>query len=168
MSTRTLRLLAALMVFGLGGCNTTSYQSLDVIQIPEGVSTQHAKYAIIAAIYSTAPRPMTPEMEFTDRALQAMFPWTYRSQSRRGSWFVEDIRKDSIVAGFDNTKHYLRVEYFIASGVIAPRIDGSRNLRQNSDRIHHAALEWMGQLETRIRANLGIVAREVAKDRTTT
>jgi hypothetical protein len=111
---------------------------------------------------------MTPEMELTDQALKAMFPWTYRTQSRRGSWFVEDLRTNSVVAGFDNGKHYLRVEYFIGSGVIAPRIDGSRNLKQDPDSIHEAALQWMGQLESHIRANLGIVSSEVAKDQKAT
>lgn len=155
---KTLVLLSFVMLFG---CRTVSIQSAKDIRIPGGLDKQAVKLAIISAVYpNNGAREWTPMEKMTDEALNSVL-WFYKQQGDNGKWFVEELRENSVVVGYDNGKHYFRVEYIVTDSVIQQRIDGSRNLSQTSRTIHKAVFEWLGQMESKIRESMGMLSAKL-------
>ena len=100
---------------------------------------------------------MTTTEKITDNALRAAFGFAYRKVSQ-GDWFVEEVREHSVLVGYQNRDHYLRVEYVIESSRVIQRIDGSRNLEQSRNSIHKAVFDWLGIMESKIRQSMGIIS----------
>ena len=143
----------------VAACSTPNINSAQPIPIPSALTTQDVKLAIIYALYpSKTPTEWTHVEEMTDSALKAAFPFTYSKMERRDSWFLEEIRSGSVLVGFDDGDHYMRVEYVIAEGRIKQRIDGSRNLKQSGDSIDKDAFEYLGSMESKIRQSMGILS----------
>jgi hypothetical protein len=148
----------------LFGCKTVAVDEVPPISISQGLTKSEQKLAILLAVNPVEPgeteQALKNHEKITDSALKAIFGKRYKSinQSRENYWFVEDIRENSILVGYDNDKHYLRIEYLLSDGNIYQRIDGSRNLDQNGDQIHKAAKVWMGEMESKIRKSAGQVA----------
>lgn len=146
------------MIF-LSSCSSVNINSASPILVPSGLLTQEVKLAIISAVYpEKAPREWTPVEAMTDSALRAFFGFSYDRVNKGQHWFVEDVRSDSVLVGFDSDDQYFRVEYQIRNGQIAQRIDGSRNLNQTKNEIDEDVFEWLGSMESRIRQSMGNVA----------
>ena len=149
----------ALIFVTISGCRSSSLNNTSDIPIPEGLSHQDAKLAIVLP---NATNFMTAGETITDNALRAVLGFRYTSASRRNPWFIEDIRADSVVVGYDNGKHYFQTEYQVKAGVIHPRILNSRNLEKPGGRIHSNVFVWLGGLESDIRKAMGqIVASRI-------
>ncbi|RLJ16462.1 hypothetical protein DJ030_17080 [bacterium endosymbiont of Escarpia laminata] len=133
--------------------------SASTIFIPDKLNKQEVKLAILNAIEPVSyPITQSAVESMVDAGLTAGFGPIYDFvRERKGYWFVEDIRKDSVFAGYDNGKHYFRVEYIIGDYEILQRIDASRNLKQTEDSIHKRVFTWLGQMESRIRQSMGNV-----------
>jgi hypothetical protein len=143
----------------MAACSTPSINSTQPISIPSGLTTQDVKLAIIYAIYpGKTPTEWSHIDQMTDNALKAAFPFTYSKVDRSENWFLEEIRSGSVLIGFDDGDHYLRVEYVIDRGRIIQRIDGSRNLGQTGETIKKDAFEFLGAMESKIRQSMGILS----------
>jgi hypothetical protein len=140
-------------------CSTPSINSAQPISIPSGLKVQDVKLAILYAIYPVkTPTEWTPIEQMTDNALKAAFPFSYGKVERSENWFLEEIRNNSVLVGFDDGDHYLRVEYVIDAGRIVQKIDGIRNLGQTSETIKKDAFEYLGTMESKIRQSMGILS----------
>ena len=146
------------LVLILQACTTTNINSAQPISIPQNLTKQEVKLAILAAVYpEKAPREWTPAEQMADRALSAYFGYAY-SRNSKGHWFVEEVRPNSVLIGFENRAHYFRTEYIIENAQIIQRIDGSRNLKQSGNSIHKAVFKWLGGLESKTRASMGNIS----------
>ena len=140
-------------------CSTPSINSAQPISIPSGLTAQDVKLAILYAIYPVkTPTEWTHIEQMTDSALKAAFPFSYGKVERSETWFLEEIRTSSVLVGFDDGDHYLRVEYVIDGGRILQKIDGSRNLGQTGETIKKDAFEFLGAMESKIRQSMGILS----------
>lgn len=153
-------------VFSLAACSTVNINSAQPISIPQNLNKQEVKLAILSAVYpEKTPREWTPAEQMADSALTAYFGYAYSSNSK-GHWYVEEIRSDSVLIGFDNRGYYFRVEYIIESSQIIQRIDGSRGLKQTEDSIHKSVFKWLGGLESKTRRSMGQVSAMKAASKT--
>jgi hypothetical protein len=142
----------------LQACTTTSINSAQPISIPQNLTKQEVKLAILAAVYpEKVPREWTPAEQMADSALSAYFGYTY-SRNSKGHWFVEEVKPNSVLIGFENRGHYFRTEYIIENTQIIQKIDGSRNLKQSGNSIHKAVFKWLGELESKTRASMGNIS----------
>lgn len=147
-----------LLAFILQACTTTNINSAHPIPIPQNLNKQDAKLAILLAVYpEKAPREWTPAEQMADSALTAYFGYAY-SRNSKGHWFVEEVRPNSILVGFENRGYYFRVEYIIETSQIVQKIDGSRGLKQSNKSIHKAVFKWLGDLESKTRASMGSIS----------
>jgi hypothetical protein len=145
-------------VLSLAACSTVDINSAEPISIPQNLNKQEVKLAILSAVYpEKAPREWTPVEQMADSALTAYFGYAYSGNSK-GHWYVEEVRSDSVLIGFDNRGFYLRVEYIIKGSQIIQRIDGSRGLKQSEDSIHKSVFKWLGGLESKTRQSMGRVS----------
>lgn len=142
----------------LQACTTTDINSAQPISVPHNLTKQDVKLAILVAVYpEKAPTEWSPAEQMADSALNAYFGYAY-SRNSKGHWFVEEVRPNSVVIGFQNRSHYFRTEYIIQDTQIIQKIDGSRNLKQSDDSIHKAVFTWLGTLESKTRASMGNIS----------
>jgi hypothetical protein len=163
--TRVISVIAVLvMMVPMGSCRTVDKSEIGKITIPKGLGMQDVKLAILlAASPQQASREWTPAERMTDNALKAAFPF-YQKVQRQRRWFPEEITPNSVILGYDNGKHYFRIEYAIEQNEIFPKVVGSRNLSESESRIHKSAIEWIGSFESEIRRQLGRVSLLVEKE----
>ena len=142
----------------LQACTTTDINSAQPISIPKNLTKQDVKLAILAAVYpEKAPREWTPAEQMADNALNAYFGYAY-SRNSKGHWFVEEVKPNSVLIGFENRGYYFRTEYIIENYQIIQKIDGSRGLKQSDNSIHKAVFKWLGELESKTRASMGNIS----------
>lgn len=147
--------LLAVFAFALQACTSMDIDSAPPISIPQNLTKQEVKLAILSAVYpEKAPREWTPAEQIADSALNALLGYSY-GRSSRGHWFVEEIRENSVLIGFENRGYYFRTEYIIESAQIIQKIDGSRGLEQTKNSIHKSVFRWLGALESKTRASMG-------------
>jgi hypothetical protein len=143
----------------MASCSTPSINSAQPISVPSALTTQDVKLAILYAIYPVkTPTEWTHIEQMADNALKAAFPFSYGRVERSENWFLEEIRGSSVLVGYDDGDHYLRVEYVIAGDKIFQKIDGSRNLGQTGETIKKDAFEFLGAMESKIRQSMGILS----------
>jgi len=148
-----------LLILFVIGCKSVDINSASPIMVPSGLSLQDVKVAILNAVNPKEnPIKLTPYQQITDSALKAHYGFLYKSINTKRRWFLEDIRKDSLLVGYDNGNYYFRVEYKIGKSQIIQRIDGSRNLDQTETTIHKGVFQKLGQMEVNIRKELGMIA----------
>lgn len=71
------------LVLILQACTTTNINSAQPISIPQNLTKQEVKLAILAAVYpEKAPREWTPAEQMVDSALSAYFGYAYNRNSR--------------------------------------------------------------------------------------
>jgi hypothetical protein len=150
-------LAAALVLLATVSCTTVPKSSIGSIQVPGHLTERQVEFAILAALADQPPPDdLSPGLEITDRALKAWFGWRYQSaRDARNRWFLEGRETDRIFAGFQRGNYYVRVAISYSSAEVRFEVDDSRNLRESESRIHHAAVEWIQELEVRIRRFLG-------------
>lgn len=159
-ATSILRVTTLAVAIALiASCSTPNINSAQPISIPSSLTTQDVKLAILYAIYPVkTPTEWTHIEQMTDNALKAAFPFSYGKVERSENWFLEEIRSSSVLVGYDDGDHYLRVEYLIDGGRIIQKIDGSRNLGQTGETIKKDAFEFLGAMESKIRQSMGILS----------
>jgi hypothetical protein len=77
---------------------------------------------------------------------------------RKPGWYPESADPGVIHAGLEKGPYYLRVAIDYDDSTVQTRIVESKQLRQTDDRIHKSAVQWIDQLEMRIRRALGQLA----------
>jgi|GEM_PF-4629790 len=92
-------------------CTTMDIKSAAPISVPDILSTQDIKIAILNSVNPIHKEiKLKPFEKMTDNALKAFFGWSYQKIGRRKRWFVESVQPKSIFVGFDDGRHYFRVE----------------------------------------------------------
>lgn len=96
-------------------------------------------------------RVMTPPEMVRPAAIQATIKQVVLQNSKQG-WMVEKSSKDELVVGLHKRSHYLQVTYAysFADNKLVSKITDSRNLNQEGNQIHKAALKWKEQLDQQI------------------
>lgn len=126
------------------------------ISVPSGLNKQQVKYAIASAVYPDNPAPeLTSSEKMTDSALKALFWFRYKNVDASNHWFIEEIKPDSVIIGFNKDNYYFNVEYLIEENQIVQRIVDSWNLRQTEKEIHPTVFRWLGELETNVKKSMG-------------
>ena len=152
-----VRLTFLFLMFFVLSC-IRNIKSAQPIFVPNNLSAQEVKIAILSAVNPRSkPIKLSQYQKITDSALRAHFGFRYQNIDSGGRWFIENIKKNSVMVGFENGKHYFRVEYIITKSQIIQRIDGSRNLSQTEDTIHKSVFRWLGQMESNIRQSMGSI-----------
>ena len=150
--------VALIFVVGLAvvGCKTTSKSNIETLDVPTGLSTKDVEYAILAALETKPAEELPSGQKVADRALRAALWPIYRSVDPSDEqWFLEGGSPGVLMAGYKRGDHYLRVAIHYNSEKISFVVDGSRNLRESEGSIHKAAVEWIRDLEMRIRRSIG-------------
>jgi hypothetical protein len=141
----------------LVACKTSWISRIQELEVSPGLSSQQVEFVILASLADNPPPlELSPELEITDRALQAWFGGFYRSaRTSSGNWFLEGRSPGVVYAGLQRRSHYLRVGLHYDEAKIRFVIEDSRNLKQSHWRIHRSAVVWIQELEIDIRRSLG-------------
>ncbi len=150
--------LIVALFLSLTGCRTTTIPAFEPIPVPPGLVANQVEVSILAALANT---PIPPELstgaDIADRAMSALF-LRYQSVRNRQDWFPESRKPGEIVAGMSYKVHYLQVKIEYDTSAIRVGISNSRNLSQDGREIHKNAIQWVEQLDTRLRRSLGFMS----------
>ena len=94
-------------------------------------------------------RVMTPPESAEPATMQASIKQVVLQNTKQG-WMVEKSNTHEVVAGLYKRNHYLQVTYSFAENKVESKITDSKNLNQEGNQIHKAALKWKGQLDQQI------------------
>jgi hypothetical protein len=152
------------LVVGLGCAHNRPIEARSPIAVPPGLAQEQVEWAIVSALLSRKGAAEIPPHFQTGSAGQALV-WEevqkMRAEDAEDGWFPEARYPGRIVAAYQKGDHYLELAIDYNGESVSTRILSSRNLNQNGNVIHHRALEWIDELEWRIRRNLGMIAVQV-------
>ena len=96
-------------------------------------------------------RVMAPPETAQVSSIHAAIKQTVLKNTQRG-WMVEASNAQEVVVGLHKRSHYLQVTYAysFADNKLVSKITDSRNLNQEGNQIHKAALKWKEQLDQQI------------------
>ena len=96
-------------------------------------------------------RVMAPPETAQASSIQTAIKQTVLKNTQRG-WMVEASNAQEVVVGLHKRSHYLQVTYAysFADNKLTSKITDSRNLNQEGNQIHKAALKWKEQLDQQI------------------
>lgn len=154
-------MLRALIVVALllTACSTRPLRD-QVITPPPGLNENAVELAVIMAVLdATKPPDMTIGQQITDNVLSNVLRG-YSSVRSRNAWFYEGREKGVILAGCQRRGAYMKVKISYDSSQVRMQIVESRDLDQSEDRIHKVALQWLDDLDDRVRRSLGNVAQQ--------
>jgi len=141
------------------GCRTTRFEPLEVA-VPSARSAPEVEAAIMAAVLGVRTPKLSADQKkgatLSEKAAKKLFGEVYtRTYQPRGSgWFVENRKPGSMVAGLHRRSHFLRLGIAYDPQRVVTRILSSENLEQDGDQIHKRAVQWIRELESRIRLAL--------------
>jgi len=155
--------LIAFLLFSITGCRTTTIPTFEPIPVPPGLTAPQVEVAILHALVNTPiPKELSEGADIADRAMTALFgPLRYqsaRSARNRPEWFPESRAPGEILAGMNYKRHYLQVKIGFDTTAVRVGISNSRNLTQSETRIHKNAIQWIEQLDVRLRRSLGFMS----------
>jgi hypothetical protein len=155
-----IALVAAVALALVLGCRTVRIQPRPPIAVPSELTLEQVELAILAAVANESPAvAITPGSEGSVARIEAAKIGALRSQKPAGDgWFPESIEPDAIVATFQKAHFSLRVRIRYTQYEVITEILDSRHLKQSRSAIHFRAIEWLEELETRIRRSLGALA----------
>jgi hypothetical protein len=143
----------------LAACRTVPIPPPTTIDVPPGLSLQAVEVAVMAGINNgTAPATYDPTHELPEAEFDAMLDRDFVKVARAGGWFPEARRGDVRYASVDTRGHHLLVGIHLGTQQLRIEIVESRDLLQSDGRIHKAVVSWIGNLESRIRRELGRMA----------
>jgi len=142
------------------GCKTVPIEQRAPIAVPAGLNANDVEVAVLYELANqNIPTDLTPGQQISNNAMKALFLFRYRSVSdRKQGWYPESAEPGVIYAGLEKGPYYLRVGIDYTDTSIQTHIIESKQLNQTDDRIHKAAIQWIDQLEMRIRRALGQMA----------
>ena len=96
-------------------------------------------------------RVMAPPETAQASSIHAAIKQTVLKNTQRG-WMVEASNAQEVVVGLHKRNHYLQVTYAysFADNKLVSKITDSKNLNQEGNQIHKAALKWKEQLDQQI------------------
>jgi hypothetical protein len=154
--------LAIAILAAFLGCTTRSIHDLQPIQIPAGLSGADAKFAILAAAsQEPLPLPASVVPRATDARgvlIGSLLDTIVRSGHASQPWYVESQGPGWVQAGLSVRSHYLSVRLSIHKRLIEHDLLEAENLRRKGDRIHGNGVQWISDLQQRIRRNLSVLA----------
>ena len=155
-----IRCLIAFLLLSITGCRTTTIPTFELIPVPSGLKAAQVEVAILAALANTpVPKELSEGADIADRAMTGLFgPLRYKSVRNRQEWFPESRTPGEIVAGMNYRTHYLQVKIGFDTTDVRLGISNSRNLSQDGTRIHKNAIQWVEQLDARLRRSLGFMS----------
>ncbi len=157
MSVKRVSRIAAMAVL-LTACTSARIEERPPIRVPAGLTQPQIELAILAA---TSGKPVSPKaydhtyFVGVGSIFETLLWQNYISSPAPRGWFPESHENGIIFAGFANRNYFLEIGIHYDTQAIRTEIGSSRNLDQTAKSIHKSAPVWIGQLEDRIRLELG-------------
>lgn len=142
-------------------CTTVTISERPVTLLPLGVDRADARAAIVFELAQQAlPARLAPGAHISEETLVPLLGERLPADSQKPlGWYPESLGPDAIDAGYHyGRNHYLRAAIRIEERGVRASIVQSQGMNQDGQRIHRAALAWMGDLEERIRTGLARMA----------